>query len=115
MKIKISDKVQIISGKYKGKTGKVLKVSKKTNQITVEKINIRTKHIKKREGRKGERIQYEAPFNASNVKIICSHCSKPVRIGYVTGEDGKKRRICKKCHQLFPDEIKAVKKSKSKK
>lgn len=97
MKTKIGDEVLVTAGVYKGKKGKILSVVSKQNKIVVEKVNIRTRHIKKTPQRAGERIQFEAPFDASKVKVICPHCSKPTRIGYTVPEKGKKYRVCKKC------------------
>ncbi|KKP37696.1 50S ribosomal protein L24 [Candidatus Peregrinibacteria bacterium RIFOXYC2_FULL_33_13] len=115
MKVKANDNVLVIAGKEQGKTGKVIKTYKKANKLTIEKINIRTKHIKKTNIKAGERIRYEAPINASNVKVICPSCSKATRIGYKIGEDKKKKRFCKKCEKLFTDEIELTAKSKAKK
>jgi len=95
MKIKVSDTVLVTTGKYKGKTGKVMRVYKKTNRVTVEKVNIRTRHIKKTAQKAGEKIQYEAPFNASNVMVIDPTTKKPTRVGYKIIK-GKKLRIGKK-------------------
>lgn len=97
MKVKTNDNVLIIAGKYKGKSGKVLRTYEKTGKVTIEKINIITKHIKKSSTRRGERIQYAAPLNASNVAVICPNCGKTTRIGYKQEENKKKERICKKC------------------
>lgn len=113
MKIKQGDNVVIIAGKYKGKTGKVMRVLEKQNRATVEKINIRTRHIKKTATRPGERIKYEAPMDTSNMMLICPSCSKPTRVGYHQPEKGKKYRVCKKCKESV--EQSAPKKSKSKK
>ena len=98
MKIKVGDNVLVSTGKYKGKTGKVLKTYGKVNKVVVEKVNIRTKHIKKTLQRPGERIKYEAPFAISNVKLICSGCSKAVRVRYSVPDNGKKYRVCRKCN-----------------
>jgi len=107
MKIKKNDNVMVISGKDRGKKGKVLKVFPKTNSVIVEGINIRKKHSRpKREGQKGQIIQIPFPINASNVMLICSFCNKPVRVGYkifsakggsASARENKKTRICKKC------------------
>lgn len=97
MKIKKGDNVMVISGKDRGKNGKVLGVFPKTNSIVVEGINIRKKHSRsKKEGQKGQVIQMPFPINASNVMPICPSCSKPVRAGYKIFKN-KKTRICKKC------------------
>jgi len=100
MKIRKNDIVKIISGKDKGKTGKVLKAFPKENKILVEGLNLFKKHVKpKREGQKGEIILVPKPFSASKAMIICPTCQKPTRIGYQFEDDKKKRkfRICKKC------------------
>lgn len=105
MKIKVNDKVLVIAGKYKGKTGKVMRVYKKSNRVTVEHINIRTRHIKRTTTRAGERIKYEAPFDLSNVMLLCPSCSKPTRVGYAipvktkAAKQAKKYRICKRCKE----------------
>ncbi|PIP17377.1 MAG: 50S ribosomal protein L24 [Candidatus Portnoybacteria bacterium CG23_combo_of_CG06-09_8_20_14_all_37_13] len=90
MKIKKNDIVLIISGKDKGRKGKVIKASPKTNKIVVEGLNIIKKHVRpKKQGEKGQRIDLPAPLDISNVKLICPKCKSPVRI--------TKKRICKKC------------------
>jgi large subunit ribosomal protein L24 len=93
MKLKVNDNVLVITGKDKGKKGKILKVDSKNNCITVEKLNLRTKHIKKRYNQPGEKISYEAPMAISNVMIICPKTDKPSRIGYKVLANGKKERI----------------------
>ncbi len=110
MKFKVKDKVLVMAGKYKGKTGTVMRIYKKTNRVTVEKINIRTKHIKKTSTRAGQRIKFEAPFDASNVMIICPNCNKTTRVGYNMPEKGKKYRICKKCGESLEQAISKVEK-----
>lgn len=99
MKIKVDDTIVVISGKDRGKTGKVIRVYQKINKIVVEKINIRTKHIKKTTTRPGEIIRFEAPFDVSNVKVICPRCKKATRVSYLKLKDKKKQRICKKCKE----------------
>ena len=99
MKIKVKDKVLITAGKYSGKTGTVMRVFKKVEKITVEKVNIRTRHIKKTATSAGQRLQYEAPFSASNVKLVCPSCNKATRVGYYIPKNGKKHRVCKKCNE----------------
>lgn len=95
MKLKLNDKVLVIAGKDKGKTGKIIKVDHKHSRVTVEKVNIRTKHIRKTQQRAGERIQYEASVHASNVMILDPKENKPTRIGYKKAENGKKERFAK--------------------
>jgi len=100
MKIHLGDNVIIKTGKYRGKTGKVIRVDKKINKIVVDNVNMRTKHIKKQPGVPGQKITYPAPFDASNVMILSPESNKPSRVGYVKLADGKKQRILKK----FPSE-----------
>lgn len=109
MKLKVNDQIVVISGKDKGKSGKIMKVLKKSNKVTVEKINIRTKHIKKKQDKAGEKIQYEAAFNASNVMLLCPACNKKTRVGYKTAKDSKKERICKKCNEILDKETRTKK------
>lgn len=99
MKIQKSDKVLVISGKDKGKTGKVIKSLPRLEKIVIEDVNIRKKHTRsKKEGQKGQVIQMPMPISISNIKLICSKCEKATRVGYKIIESGKKVRICKKCN-----------------
>lgn len=99
MKIKKGDTVLIISGKYRGKIGKVLKAFPREGKILVEGVNIVKKHLKpKRMGEKGEIVQIPKPIDVSNAKLICPKCKKPTRVGYEI-INKEKFRICKKCKQ----------------
>ena len=102
--VKTGDTVVVISGKDKGKKGKVLAVSPKEGKIIVEGINMATKHKKpRRQGDTGGIIRQEAALNMSNVMHICKKCGKPTRIGYTVLKDGSKVRVCKKCNENFDD------------
>ena len=97
MKIKSGDTVQVISGKNKGKKGKVLEALPKEGKVKVEGINVRTKHVKaKKQGQTGQTISVPIPIQASTVLLICSKCGVPTRVGY-RKEGDSKFRICKKC------------------
>lgn len=99
MKIKKGDTVLIISGKDKGKKGKVLEVFPRQGKLTVEGANLAKKHRRpKNEKEKGQVIEISKPFNLSNVKLVCSKCGKATRVGYKIANK-KKYRICKKCGQ----------------
>lgn len=99
MKIRTGDTVLIISGKDRKKTGKVSEVFPKNNKIIVEGLNIVKKHTRpRREGEKGQVVQVSRPIDVSNVKLICSKCKKPTRIGYRILEKSK-TRVCNKCKQ----------------
>ncbi|MCD4760735.1 50S ribosomal protein L24 [bacterium] len=103
MKIKVSDKVQIISGKDKGKTGKVVQVLPEISKAVVDGINVMYKHLRpQKKGEKGQRVQFNGPVRVSNMILICPKCSKPSRTGIKLGEDRKgKARFCKKCKEVI--------------
>ncbi len=95
--VKSGDSVVILSGKDKGKTGKVLAVSPKEGKVIVEGCNIVTKHVKpRRQGEAGGIVKAEGALYASKVQLVCPKCNKGVRVGAKI-EDGKKVRICKHC------------------
>ncbi len=97
MKIKKGDTVKILSGKDRGKTGKITHVFSDRNRVVVEGVNVHKKHTRpKKQGQKGQIIQMPMPVNASNVMLICTSCGKATRIG-VKIIDKKKFRVCKKC------------------
>ncbi len=99
MKVKKGDNILIISGKDKGRTGKIIKALPKESKILVEGINLKKKHVRpKREGEKGQVVEIPAALDVSNVQIICPKCGKITRIGYKIDKNIKKR-ICKKCNQ----------------
>ena len=98
MDIKKNDAVKIIAGKYKGQQGTVLAAFPAKGKITVEGINIATKHVRARKAdEKSGIISEPAPLDASNAMVICPVCLKATRVNNVVGEDGKKARFCKKC------------------
>lgn len=100
MKILTNDTVLVAAGKDKGKTGKVMRALPKLGKVIVEKVNVITRHIKRRaDGSPGQKVKYEKPIDVSNVKLICPNCKKPVRVGYKKLETGKKARFCKKCNE----------------
>ncbi|MBT7497589.1 50S ribosomal protein L24 [Candidatus Woesearchaeota archaeon] len=118
MKIKKGDKVQIIKGKdrvkkdkkgeklAKGNQGKVLDINPEKGRLVVEGLNLRFKHIRpKREGEKGQRIEFPASMNIANVMIVCPKCNKAARVGYKLLDSDlkgrKKVRICKQCNEAI--------------
>ena len=96
MNFKSGDKVVVISGKDKGKEGKVLNVLRKENRVIVENVNIVKKHVKGNGQTAGSITEVEAPIHASNVMIVDPKTKKPTRIGHTKNKDGKKIRITKK-------------------
>jgi len=102
MRIKKGDLVKKITGKDKGKQGKVIRTVPSEGKIVVEKLNIVKKHQKaRREGEKGQRTEIPAPFDVSNAMIICPNCGKTTRVAYKFVGDKKKVRVCKKCNKEF--------------
>lgn len=100
--IKKDDKVKVISGKDKGKVGKVLKVNRKKSRILVENINKIKRHTKPNaQNRQGGIIESEAPIHWSNVMLMCNKCIEPVRVKQKTLDDGKKVRVCGKCNEII--------------
>ena len=105
MKIKTGDKVKVLTGKDKGKTGKVIQVlhNKNTAQtfVVVEDVNVLKKHMKaRRQGEKGQIIELPAPLNMSNVMIIDPKSGKSSRVGYKM-EGKEKKRISKKSGEFL--------------
>ena len=97
MNIKKDDVVVVLSGKDKGKQGKVLEVMPKERKVVVEKINMVSRHTKpRRQGDQGGIIQKEAPLYACKVMRVCPKCDKPTRAASKI-VDGKKVRVCKHC------------------
>ena len=97
MKIKTGDNVIVLSGKDKGKTGKVLRADPKGQKVIVEGVNVATKHQRPRkQGEEGGIIKIESPIYASKLQVVCPKCGKATRVGHKI-ENGTKSRVCKKC------------------
>ena len=97
MNVKKGDTVVVLSGKDKGKQGKVLEVMPKSGKVVVEKVNVVSRHTKPRkQGEQGGILQKEAPIYACKVQKVCPKCSKATRVAHKV-ENGKKTRVCKKC------------------
>lgn len=95
MKIKVNDKVKIMSGKDAGKEGKVIQVFPTEAKIVVEGVNIIKKHIRaKKSGEKGSRVELAGPVHISKAMLIDPKSGKPTRVGYKMDGD-KKRRVAK--------------------
>lgn len=100
--VKKADTVLVLTGKDKGKKGKVLSVNPSTNQVLVEGVNMSTKHKKPR-GRyqQGGIIHQESPVNGSNVMLVCDKCGKPTKVAKKILDNGQKVRLCKKCDEII--------------
>ena len=100
--VRKNDLVQVISGKEKGKTGKVLQVFPKKDRVLVEKVNFIKRHSRpSAKTRQGGIIQKEAPVHVSNVLLVCPKCNKGEKMGAKILEDGKKSLVCKGCGELI--------------
>jgi large subunit ribosomal protein L24 len=100
--VKTGDTVVVLSGKDKGKKGKVMAVSPSEGKVIVEKINMVSKHVKpRRMGEPGGIIKAEGAMYASKVQVICPRCKQPTRVGHKIYEDGTKSRICVKCGEAL--------------
>ena len=98
MNIRSNDTIVVLSGRDKGKEGKVLKVDPKGEKLIVEGINLAKRHQKPRkQGDPGGIIKKETPIYASKVMRVCPKCSKPTRGAHLVKDDGTKVRVCKKC------------------
>ena len=101
VKIKKSDTVLIISGKYRGKKGKVLKILPQRKRAIIEGVNLVKKHKRQaRQDQQGGIISVEASISISNLMFFCKRCNRPVRLGFVVLKDGTKSRICKSCKEV---------------
>lgn len=100
--VKTGDTVIVLSGKNKGKKGKVMAVSPKEGKVIVEKVNMISKHVKPRKmGEQGGIIKAEGAMYASKVQLFCPRCNKGVRAGQRLLDDGSKERVCKKCGETL--------------
>jgi large subunit ribosomal protein L24 len=118
--LKKGDKVIVLSGRDKGKTGIIDRVYVKTAQVLVEGINIAKKHVKvSKKYPSGGVVEVVKPISVAKVELICPNCSKPTRVGYdASGKE--KTRVCKKCKKAIASpkgtsEVKTEKKAASKK
>ncbi|MDP2692473.1 MAG: 50S ribosomal protein L24 [bacterium] len=105
MKIKTGDNVKVLSGKERGKTGKVIQVLKSSKNgqhyAVIEGVNLRKKHLKtQRSGEKGQTIELSFPLHISNVMIIDPNTKKSTRVGFKT-EGTEKKRISKKSGEFI--------------
>ena len=102
MHVKNGDTVVVVSGKDRGKKGKILRVFPKENRVIIEGINMLTKH-KKLQGPSspGGIIKMEGPINSAKVMYYCDKDKVGVRVGHETLSDGSKVRVCKKCKEVL--------------
>ena len=105
--IKKEDTVKVLSGRDKGKTGRVLQVNRETGKVLVEHVMMIKRHTRPNPAKqiKGGIAERESPINASNVMVVCPGCNKPTRIGHhvdvVAGGKTRRTRVCRKCGQTL--------------
>ena len=104
LQIKKGDMVYVLSGKSRGKKGKVLTVEPADRKVIVEGLNMITKHVKPKpnQGFKEDGIIHqEAPIYVDKVMLICKNCGKPTKVGKKLLDNGTKARVCKKCGEVI--------------
>jgi len=103
MKLRRDDLIQVLTGKDKGKRGKVREVRPDERRVVVADVNVMKKHIKPGRGtaRQAGIVDIEAPLAISNVAVVCTKCDRPTRVGTRVLDDGSKARFCKKCGELI--------------
>jgi large subunit ribosomal protein L24 len=100
LNVKKGDTVVVLSGKDKGKQGKIIQAIPKKAQVVVEDVNKVKRHTKPSlKAPQGGIIQKEMPLNVCKVQLVCPACNKPTRIGH-KAVDGKNLRVCKKCGEV---------------
>ncbi len=102
LKIKKSDKVIVISGKEKGKQGRILSIMPKKNRVIIERVNMIKRHMKpSRQYSQGGIIEKEGALHISKIMLVCPRCQKPSRISNHILDDGRKVRLCKRCKEVI--------------
>ena len=100
-KIKKGDKVVVITGRDKGKSGEVLKVLRDEDRVIVQGVHVVKRHTRPSAGQTGGIVEKEAPIHISNVAHLDPKSNKPTRVGYKTLEDGRKVRVAKRSGEVL--------------
>ena len=101
-RIRKNDTVMVITGREKGKTGKVLRVVREDNRVVIERLHMVKRHQKPRQqGQGGGVVEKEASIDLSNVMIMCDRCNAPARVGGRRLEDGSAVRVCRRCGEAI--------------
>ena len=97
--IRKNDSVIVITGRDRGKRGRVLRVIPDKRRVIVEGVNFIKRHTRPNPQKniKGGIVEREAPLSASNVQLVCPECSNPTRVGRKLLDDGRRVRYCRKC------------------
>jgi len=101
-RIRKNDTVMVITGREKGKTGKVLRVLRETNRVVIERLHMVKRHQKPRGPQNaGGVVEKEASIDLSNVMVMCDRCNAPARIGARHLDDGSRVRVCRRCGEAI--------------
>jgi large subunit ribosomal protein L24 len=102
-RLRKNDTVEVLSGRDRGKRGKLLKVVREKNRVIVQGVGFIKRHTRPNPQRniKGGIAEREAPIHASNVAVVCGECDKPTRVGLKALADGRKVRVCRKCEGVL--------------
>ena len=100
-KIKKGDKVVVITGRDKGKSGEVLKVLRDADRVLVQGVHMVKRHTRPSAGQAGGIVEKEAPIHISNVAHLDPKSNKPTRVGYKTLEDGRKVRVARRSGEVL--------------
>jgi large subunit ribosomal protein L24 len=101
-KIRKGDTVLLMKGRDRGKQGRVQRLLVKEGRVVVEGVNMAVRHVRPRPGvSQAGRVSIEASIHLANVRVLCPHCNKPARVGFSLLEEGKKVRVCKRCHEAI--------------
>jgi len=98
LKFKVGDTIKIVSGKDKGREGKIEKIFVKAEKALVPDVNIYKKHVKGSQGQKGGIYDIPRPLSFAKIALVCPKCKKPTRVGLKKLEK-EKVRVCKKCQK----------------
>ena len=102
MVIRSGDTVVVVSGKDRGKKGRVIRAYPKKGTVLVQSVNFIKKHTRpSQRNQRGGVVEYEAPLAVANVMLVCDRCNRPTRIEHTRLEDGTKTRRCKKCREVI--------------
>jgi len=103
LNVRRGDRVEVISGNYKGARGQVIRSLPRKRQVVIEGVNVRKRHQSPSpQNPEGGIVSFEAPINASNVMLVCPHCDAPSRVGHQRDADGTVERLCKRCGTPVP-------------
>lgn len=105
LSVRQGDEVEVITGKDRGRRGRVEHVRPRENRVVVEGINMVKRHLRRQPGSlQAGIIDMPAPINRSNVMLVCPSCGQTTRVGSVELPNGKHARVCKNCHEIIDKE-----------